>query len=211
MRLAPWTPGAVVVGPTGRIASAVAFGPEAITDLVAQAHEQAATAGAYLHVGAPPDHHHHDHHDHPGEDHPHPLGLGDQVPALRIERPEGAFTEADLRGRDTALLFWRATCPYCEEIQADLARWAESPPPGAPHLVLVIPHEEDPSSLSGATVLADPVGQLSAIFGTPGTPTAVVVDATGRTASVPAVGGEQVKALLGPPAPVTERPPAAVD
>jgi peroxiredoxin len=200
---AQWTPGAVLIGRTGRIASPVVFGDVAIRALVTHAGASpgvpfpARTNGRESHgslpmvAAGPP---------RPGQVAP-PFALPDldsRVIDLR-----------SYRGRDTLLVFWHPDCSYCQQMTEELHRWEAEPPRGAPRLLVVSSGSVEANRAQGfrSTVVLDEGSKLSKVFGVRGTPSAVLIDAEGRVASTIGVGARNVLALAGVP-PVIERPGA---
>ena len=190
---AQWTPGAVLIGRTGRIASAVAYGDQAIRALVTQAvatpdvpivgPEARGNRGplSIVRHGGPP-------------------GLGHAAPPLRRPDLDGRTLDlGDYRGRDTLVVFWQPNCPHCQRLAEDLRRWEVEPPRGAPRLLIVSSGAIDENRALGfqSSVVLDEGFQLGEAFGAHGTPSAVLVDAEGRIASTVAVGARDVLALAG--------------
>jgi thiol-disulfide isomerase/thioredoxin len=199
---AQWTPGAVLIGRTGRIASAVTYGDQAIRALVARvvAAPDAPVVGSpdarrdrgalsIVRSGGPP-------------------GLGDSAPPLsRADLDGGTLDLRDYRGRDTLVVFWQPNCPHCQRLAEDLRRWEAEPPRGAPRLLIVSSGavDENRALAFKSSVVLDEGFQIGKAFGARGTPSAVLVDAHGRIASTVAVGARDVLALAGLVPPVRTR------
>jgi thiol-disulfide isomerase/thioredoxin/uncharacterized membrane protein YphA (DoxX/SURF4 family) len=189
---ARWSPGAVLVGRTGRIASAVAYGDQAIRALVARALAAPGTPvvdlgrgrdGSALSIvrGGPP-------------------GLGDPAPPLARPDLDGRTIDlADYRGRETLVVFWQPNCPHCQRLAEDLRRWEAEPPRGAPRLLIVSSGAGEANRALGfkSPVVLDEGFKIGKAFGARGTPSAVLVDAEGRIASTVGVGAHDVLALAG--------------
>jgi thiol-disulfide isomerase/thioredoxin len=190
---AQWTPGAVLIGRTGRIASPVAYGDQAIRALVARAvatpdvpivgPEARGDRGplSIVRHGGPP-------------------GLGHAAPPLNRPDLDGRTLDlGDYRGRDTLVVFWQPNCPHCQRLAEDLRRWEAEPPRGAPRLLIVSSGAIDENRALGfqSSIVLDEGFQLGKAFGVRGTPSAVLVDAEGRIASTVAVGARDVLALAG--------------
>ncbi|MER3439064.1 MAG: hypothetical protein C4346_16570 [Chloroflexota bacterium] len=81
----------------------------------------------------------------------------------------------------------------------DLRRWETSPPDGAPKLLIVSTGTVEANRELGltSTTLLDQGFQVGRSYGAGGTPSAVLVDASGRIASDIAVGAPAVLTLLG--------------
>ena len=195
-----WTPGAVLIGPAGRIASPVAYGDAAIRALVAHA----AAAPGVPHLGAPPPH--------PGVPNgPERRGSlpvlpngpprpGSPAPPVVLPDLDGRTVDLqDYRGRDTLVVFWQPSCPHCQRLADDLRRWEAEPPRGAPRLLVVSSGSIEANRALGfqSSVVLDEGFTVGKAFGVHGTPSAVLVDAQGRIASTVGVGARDVLALAG--------------
>jgi thiol-disulfide isomerase/thioredoxin/uncharacterized membrane protein YphA (DoxX/SURF4 family) len=181
---ARWTPAAVVVGGDGRIASAVAFGPDAVRSLVQWAtdhHEVLAHDHLVAPTGAPR-----------GDDEL--VGVGDRVPPFRADLDDGSTFDSQALERDTALVFWNPSCPYCRELEPQLMRAYAESDRDLPALVLV--SSQAPAGPTVGPLLLDDDG-LDRRFGSPGTPSAVLLRPDGRVASDLVSGAPDVRALLG--------------
>ena len=174
------TPGAVLVGADGRIASPLLRGAEDVRAWVAK-----------VSVGRPP------HADAPAE-----LAIGAPAPDLRLPMVDGPDVAlADLRGAEALLVFWSPRCGYCQRMLPDLraleADLADDP--RAPRLLVVASGTaEDARALDlRSPVLLDAAFATGRAFGASGTPSAVRISADGRVASAVAVGAPAVLALAG--------------
>ena len=170
------TPSAVLVRPDGTIGSSLALGYEAVEVLAAQA------------VGAPA----------PNT----PVGkkVGEPAPPLKLPDLSGKSIElSDFKGSETLVLFWSPDCGFCNEMLDDLrALEDDSPPVGTPKLLVVSTgtvEANEAMGLSSPVVLVDDGFSAEQAFGSPGTPTAVLVDAEGKVASEVAVGPTEVLEL----------------
>lgn len=176
------TPAAVLIGRDGRMASWVAFGADAIRELVgdtprllnslAEAPSQALLpepdrqrAAAHL--------------------------------ALR-DRDGVEVPIASLGGAPTLLLFWNPSCGFCQRMQPELAAWIARPPAGSPRVVAVLTNPDTPpdAPAPGMVALGDVDGRVSSAFGARGTPMGVLLDAQNRVAAPTAAGAQAVFALL---------------
>jgi methylamine dehydrogenase accessory protein MauD len=168
------TPSAVLIAPDGTIGSWVASGSDWIEQLVAGA------------VG--------------GGEEEQWLPLGAEVPALELATLDGAHMSlADLRGRDSLLLFWNPDCGFCREMHDHLLEWERSANGVTPQLVVVSSGDAESTRAEGfrSRVLLDTEFTAGSVFGANGTPMAVLVDAEGRIASSVAAGADAVLALAG--------------
>jgi peroxiredoxin/uncharacterized membrane protein YphA (DoxX/SURF4 family) len=165
--LASVTPSAVLVV-DGLIASPLAEGIDAIRELVMRA-------------TLPP-----------------PLKKGDAVPALSLPDLAGtAVNLARLKGRPTLLLFWNPACGFCQQMLPDLKAWEVARPKGSPDLLVISTGSRQVNRQQGfqSTVILDHKLSASQVFGSSGTPSAVMLDEQGRVASDISVGAVSVLAL----------------
>jgi methylamine dehydrogenase accessory protein MauD len=165
------TPSAVLIDPDGSIASHVAPGPDHIEELAATV------------IDAPG------------------VPIGAPVPSLELPSLDGGTVRlADLRGRETLLLFWNPDCGFCRGMHGDLLEWEAAGNGNSPQLVLVSSADEDALRSEGfeSTVLLDDGGAAGEEFGVSGTPMAVLLGADGRVASRVAAGATAVLALAKP-------------
>jgi peroxiredoxin len=190
---ARWTPGAVLIGRTGRIASATTYGDRAIGTLVARA--AAAPHAPVLEVAADARR--------PGQlslARKGPPGPGDPAPPLARADLDGRPIDlADYRGRDTLVVFWQPSCPHCQRLAEDLRRWEAELPRSAPRLLIVSSGDPAANRALGfrSPVVLDEGFAIGKAFGARGTPSAILVDAEGRIASTVGVGARDVLALAG--------------
>jgi thiol-disulfide isomerase/thioredoxin/uncharacterized membrane protein YphA (DoxX/SURF4 family) len=176
------TPTAVLIGRDGRMASWVAFGADAIRELVADTpsllHSLAEAPAQAI------------------------LPEANRKPAaahLALQDRDGAALPiGDFRGAPTLLLFWNTACGFCQKMEPDIAAWIAKPPEGAPRVVVVVSGSDAQSAglLNGATTLIDVDGRVGSAFGARGTPMGVLLDAQTRVASEVAAGAQAVFALL---------------
>lgn len=188
---AEWTPAAVLIGPTGRVASSVSYGDVAIRTLVA--HAAASPGVPHLPSGN-------------GPARPGSLPLvgngpprpGQMAPPVALPDLEGRTVDLrDYRGRDTLVVFWDPNCPHCKQLSEDLRRWEAEPPRGAPRLFVVSSGSVEANRAFGfrSSVLLDENFKVAQAFGARGTPAAVLVNAEGRIISTVGVGARDVLAL----------------
>ena len=166
------TPSAVLVAPDGAIGSWVAAGSEWVERLVADA-----TAG---------------------EPEPEGLPLGAEAPAVELPTLDGEQVSlADLRGRDTLLLFWNPGCGFCRSMHEGLRAWEESTNGVAPRLVVISSGDAESTRAEEfqSLVLMDESWETAGAFQAGGTPMAVLIDADGKIASHVAAGADAVLAL----------------
>jgi peroxiredoxin len=131
--------------------------------------------------------------------------IGQPAPALKLPDLDGKQIDlADLRGKNTLVLFWNPGCGFCQQMLPDLKAWEASRPKNAPRLLVVSSGGVEANRALGlrSAVVLEPSFQAGYAFGVNGTPSAVLVDAQGRIASEVAVGAQAVLALAR-----SERPP----
>jgi thiol-disulfide isomerase/thioredoxin len=174
--LANGTPGAVIVGTDGRIASSVAQGADAIRRLI----------GECLDTG-------------PSSASPRGLAVGDSVPPIMVTELDGSDVAlADALDDRTMLLFWNPRCGFCEKMLPALRAAEARKSPNMPRLVVVSSGatEEHSAMDVRSRVVLDPRFEAASAFGASGTPMAVIVDERGIVASELAAGGDAIFALL---------------
>jgi peroxiredoxin len=167
--LANATPSAVLIK-DGMIASPLAIGIDAIRELVTTA-------------TLPP-----------------PLKKGDDVPALKLPDLTGNPVDlAELRGRRTLVVFWNPSCGFCQRMLGDLKAWEVARSEAAPQLLVISVGSRQANRGQGfrSRVVLDHKSVAGRLFGSTGTPSAVLVDENGRVASDVGVGAEEVFALAG--------------
>jgi peroxiredoxin len=128
--------------------------------------------------------------------------IGEPAPSFSLEDLDGGtFSNEDLLGRDTLLLFWNPNCPYCRHTADDIADWEINPPKRAPRLVFVSSGSADSVRAESirfkSLFLHDPELTVGALFGSRNTPSAVLIDSSGRIASSVQPGRVGVLALAG--------------
>jgi peroxiredoxin len=128
--------------------------------------------------------------------------LDQPLPRFSLRDVNGDVVNSEeFLGRDTLLLFWEPKCPFCQAMSGDVASWEENPPKGAPRLVFVSSGEEEAvraeSGKFKSRFLYDPELEVSLLFGTNLTPSAVLIDRTGRIASPPTAGRLEILTLAG--------------
>jgi peroxiredoxin/uncharacterized membrane protein YphA (DoxX/SURF4 family) len=214
------TPSAVVISADGRIQSPLAEGAEQIQALIArsvqipvpdepQPQPAAQAVNGYIANGAPAA-------AAPPAPAPTPVppaapaltvpvvqvqaSVGDRAPTVRLPNLNGKTVNlAGFRGSRTLVLFWNPDCGFCQRMLDDLKAWEAGPPAGAPKLLVVSTGTPDKNREQGirSTVVLDQTFATGRSFGVQGTPSAVLVDESGRIASDVAVGAPAVLALAG--------------
>jgi thiol-disulfide isomerase/thioredoxin len=172
------TPSAVLVAPDRTVASPLHEGADAIAALVRSIGDVPA-----LHVEQYV----------PAAD-----ALAPEV-ALRTLDGEERALSAMLSDGVTAVLFWNPTCGFCSRMLPDLRRYEAARPSGGPDLLLISTGDPQMNREMGlaAPILLDDSFRAGSAFGASGTPSAVLVDGSGRIASAVAVGAHAVLTLIG--------------
>jgi thiol-disulfide isomerase/thioredoxin len=175
-------PSAVLVYDNGTIASVLAAGAKAVTNLVESLTGRPEQAAA--------------------------LPVGTTVANVTARTLNGERTELSrFRGAETLFLVWSPDCEFCREIHDELVQWEVNPPPDAPRLVVVAAGEAEELREEGfrATVLFDADGKVRRALGARGAPSALLVDAEGRVAWPLASGSGPVLRLVRSRAAATVR------
>jgi len=184
---AKWTPTAVLVDSTGRIASHAAAGDTAIRQLVAQIHDSDLTA--------PLTYFSNDH----GHSHTNSK-LGSSIPEFLIKDINGRAIDASyFRGKKSLVTFWSQTCPHCLAMADELRDWEGVRGADDPSLVVFSDGKiEDLEALGLASpVILDESHKIASGFGMFGTPSAVLVNEDGVIISETAVGAPNIWSLIG--------------
>jgi peroxiredoxin/uncharacterized membrane protein YphA (DoxX/SURF4 family) len=186
------TPSAVLVSVGGQIASSLALGPQAIIDLVAGAttgdlaviapsSNGARAPGPHLPVRPPG------------------IEVGAAAPKVEWQDLDGrAISLRECRGAPATLIFWNPRCGFCERLLPELKAWHESHQGDEHHAILISSGTVPDNRALGLSlpIVLDDTFQTGERFGVGGTPSAVALDADGRIAGPPAVGGPAVIELL---------------
>ena len=168
------TPSAVLIAPDGTIGSWVTPGSERIEQLV------------YAAVAT--------------DDEPEGLPVGTDAPPVELQAVDGDHLSlAELRGRDTLLLFWNPDCGFCRAMHEDVLAWEATADGDTPQLVVVSSGDAETARAEGfrSRVLLDDEFVAGTAFHANGTPMAVLLDAEGRIASGVVAGADAVLELAG--------------
>jgi thiol-disulfide isomerase/thioredoxin/uncharacterized membrane protein YphA (DoxX/SURF4 family) len=189
------TPGAILIDGQGGIASAVVAGADAITALVARATESAPPAPVVPVVQVPAAA--------PRPAPPPSLPVGADAPHVELRDLAGEPLALTTDDRDTLLVFWNPGCGFCQRMLDDIRAFEESPPEGAPRLLLISSGSVEDNEAMGLSspIALDGSFAAGSAFGAGGTPSAIRVDPEGKIASGLAVGAPGVLALAGAPQP----------
>jgi peroxiredoxin/uncharacterized membrane protein YphA (DoxX/SURF4 family) len=164
------TPSAVLIRPNRTIGTALAQGEIEIARFVASF------------TGTPP----------PG------IAPGDPAPDFALPDLDGQIVSmAQCRGVPTLLLFWNPGCGHCQQMLGDLRSWEAALPPGAPQLLVVSTGtvEANRDQRLRSPIVLDDKFALGTRFGSPGTPSAVLLDRDVRFSSALFTGAGAIFAL----------------
>lgn len=184
---ARWTPSALLVGADGRIASHVAAGDVAITELAEKviAQGDGDFAPVLLSTERPVQH---------------SVQVGERVPqfSLRAMTGDSVSTE-ELLGRQTMVVFWGTTCPHCVAMVPDLRAWESNKNGDSPDLLVFSDGDLETNRALGlnSPIIIEPTRDVAADLGMFGTPSAILINENGRFASELAIGAPQIWALVG--------------
>lgn len=182
---ARWTPAALAISRSGRIASHVATGDKSIRIFVSNI-QKADVYSDFLTVGI-------------GE-HSHSADLvGKNVPEFDAEDIKGELvTDEDLRDKQTLILFWGTSCPHCRSVRPDLTKWIQA---NSEHYRVMIfsdsPILEDFNPGLPATLIEDDAYSAGVKLGMLGTPSALIVDENGTVVTETAIGTDNLWAMIG--------------
>jgi peroxiredoxin len=180
------TPSAVVVRPDGTVGAPAALGASAIRALVTRTTSRPLP----MHSASP--------NGNRAQPAPAPSRVGWPAPEVTLPDLHGVETTLQsFQGGLTLVLFWNPSCGFCSRMLDDLRAWEASPPDGAPRLLVVSTGTVEANRDMGlqSTVLLDQGFGTGRAFGVEGTPSAVLVSATGLIGSEVAVGAQAVLAL----------------
>lgn len=183
---AQWTPTAVLMDASGRVASHVAAGDTAIRALIEQVKvEDLSREFAYFTNG---------------NGHSHTTKIGEDVPQFSIADIEGQEITSDyFRDKKTLVAFWSLTCGYCEQMLDDLREWDKTKGMDEPGLLVFSDGDDEANGALGlnSPVVTDAGHKTAAGFGMFGTPSAVLVNEDGKIVSETAVGAPDIWSLIG--------------
>lgn len=191
------TPSAVIVTPTGHIASRVAQGapsiealidrivaPPPVVPVLTNGHrrdERARTVNGHGARGPAIN-----------------FGVGQSVPDATLPDLDGQpVSVTDFTGQRLLLVFWSPHCGYCRQMLPDL-RTIDRAGDAQFRLLVISTGEPDTNRDMGlnAKVLLDSDGSAGRALGAAGTPSAILVDGAGAIASPMAVGREAIMTLV---------------
>lgn len=126
--------------------------------------------------------------------------IGENVPEFSLEDIRGkSISTNDLKGKKTLVAFWSMTCPHCEAMIDELSDWDKIKGQDEPNLIVFSdgePKEHENLRLNSPIVL-DKDYKVSDKLGMFGTPSAILIDESGKIISETAIGAGQIWALIG--------------
>ena len=184
---ARWTPTAIFIREDGSIGSSPAAGDVAIHGLIDRIRkENVLSTNVFFSNGN---------------------SLSGREPKIGEEMPEFSLSDLDGRqvrssdvvGKRTLAVFWSPTCPHCKAMMDDLKNWDSSRSEGDPSLIVFSDGaKEDHANLGlRSPVVIDAGYETSEKLGMFGTPSAVMLDASGRIVTETAMGASNIWALIG--------------
>jgi peroxiredoxin/uncharacterized membrane protein YphA (DoxX/SURF4 family) len=182
--LAKWTPTAFLVQTDGTIASRLAAGDIAIRELVNQIKVQE-TVSFVANEGV--------------ANQLKPL-IGEELPPFSLLNLDGQTVEPHkLIGSKNVLTFFSLNCSFCKKMVEEIKDWEKIKGKDEPNLVIMSDGEIDAHKELGlrSTILIDKGNTISNKLGMNGTPSAILVDETGKIVSETAIGAEQIWSLIG--------------
>jgi thiol-disulfide isomerase/thioredoxin/uncharacterized membrane protein YphA (DoxX/SURF4 family) len=183
---AKWTPTAILMDASGRVASHVAAGDSAIRALIDDIKSRDLQRDFTYFTN--------------GNGHSHSSKIGEAVPEFSVADIKGNELTSDFfKGRRTLVTFWSHTCPYCLQMLADLREWDKTKGEDEPSLVVFSDGGVAENEKFGLTspVIVDEGYKTAGEFGMFGTPSAVLVNEDGRIVSETAVGASYIWSLIG--------------
>lgn len=180
-----WTPTLIIVNTDGTIGSRAAAGDGAIRNIIEKLKGDTETEKFYITNG-----------DRPGIS----SKLGEVVPEFSVKDVKGrSVSSNELRGKRTLAAFWSTTCPHCVNMLDDLKRWEQEKGADQPQLI-VFSEGDLQANLEldlSAPVILEKERSVASKLGMNGTPSAVLIDETGRIISETAVGADEIWSLVG--------------
>jgi thiol-disulfide isomerase/thioredoxin len=125
-----------------------------------------------------------------------PLAIGTEAPVFSALTTDGTtLHSSELRGSETALVFWSPSCGFCRQAADDLVRWERT---DRRRLVLLSSAPDDDLTTRGfqGPVAIDDGMRIGAAFGAAGTPMAVLIAADGAVVSDLAAGRDAIETLF---------------
>lgn len=184
---ARWTPTAVFVRADGTIGSHIAAGDGAIRELI-EGLRQGNVADRDLYFLSESVN---------GNRQP---KIGEYLPEFSLRDVNGnEITASDIRGKKTVAVFWSPSCPHCKSMMTDLKAWDESRSAADPHLIVFSDGSADEHQALGlkSPVVLDAGYKTAGQLGMFGTPSAVILDESGKIVTETGIGSTNIWALIG--------------
>ncbi len=184
---AQWTPTAILMDASGRIASHVAAGDNAIRELVDRIKGEDLSA-EFTYFSNDNGHSHTNN------------KIGSTIPDFLLTDIKGHEINSDyFKGKQTLVAFWSLTCPHCVNMMDELREWDKTKGKDAPALVVFSDGDKTSHEEIGlvSPIILDEGHKTAAGFGMFGTPSAVLVNEQGRIISETAIGAPDIWALIG--------------
>lgn len=180
---AKWTPTAILANAEGMLASRPAAGDAAIRDLIDKVREKSENID-FVENGRGMG--------------PNELKIGQSVPAFQLPVAGGdSVSDSLIKGKKTLALFWGLDCPYCHRMLPEIKEWEKTE--HDTQLIVFSSGDAQANSDLGfqAPVLIDERNMIGTELGMFGTPSAVLIDESGKIVSETAIGAEQIWSLIG--------------
>lgn len=183
---ARWTPTAIYVNARGKIASHPAAGDTAIRELVEKlTAEDLEKEHVYFANSDNGDI---------------PLKIGEKLPEISLVDINGEpITNDTFKGKDSLVLFFSLTCPYCVKMIDELKEWDEVRGESDPNLIVFSDGDAEAHSELGlkAPIVLDESYKLSGEIGMAGTPSAILVNENGEIVTETGIGASRIWSLIG--------------
>lgn len=184
------TPSAVVVRKNGTVGSFVASGADAIRRLIFHRAWDEAGYAAFLGVNKMTI---------PGIAPKRTLHLGSVAPPFELSDLDGnSVRNIDFVGHETMLLFWNPSCGFCKKMLPQLRDWERTTATGLTRLLLVSIGSRELNREMGlsSTVVLDQDFLVGRLYGSNGTPSAILINSEGEIASTLVIGQAEAMKLL---------------
>jgi len=125
--------------------------------------------------------------------------VGSSAPAFRLPDLNGdSIGTANFNGNGTVLLFWNPGCGFCQRMLPEIKKWEGARRADTPRLVLISAGTVDANRAMGldSTVLIDDKFFVGQLYGANGTPSGLLLDASGRIATELVIGQPRIMEVL---------------
>lgn len=184
---AKWTPMAVLMNRRGRIASFTSAGDASLRELVAKIQDGD-----------------------PGDEYSFfksrdtmtlaKIRIGEEIPHFHAKDINGgAIDSHSLSGKKVLLTFWSESCQYCGPMMDEMRAWESTKNGSSPEMVVFADGARENFRNLGlrSPVVHDENNAIGNTIGQYGTPSAIMIDESGRYITETAVGAEDIWALVG--------------